>query len=77
MNKYSKGFLSENLKNCRARTTCDGGFEGDVKVVRVIFPKTGHDWGYFAYSDEAIRKDIEFGFTVLFEGDEGFEPEEE
>lgn len=72
MKKFSKDFLIKNLQDCREKTTCEGGFEGDVKVVRVI-SHAGYDWGYFAYSDEAIEKDRVNGFTILFEGDEGFE----
>jgi hypothetical protein len=76
MIEYPEGFLVRNLENCRAKITCEGGFKGEVKVVRVI-SHTGYDWGYFAYSDEAIERDRKSGFTILFEGDEGFEPEEE
>jgi hypothetical protein len=79
MNKYPKGFLSQNLENCRAQKTCEGGFEGEARVVRVIDKSHSiyHDWGYYAYSDRAIQQDVERGFTVLFEGDEGFGPKEE
>ena len=73
--KYSDGFLSRNLENCRKKNSCEGGGQGEVKVVRVlnknVFPT--YDWGYWTYSEEAIEEDKRRGLTVLLDGDEGFQ----
>jgi len=76
--EYPKGFLDQNLANCKESAICEAGCEDHkygVQAVRVIDRSgTPHDWGYFAYCPNAIEEDKSRGLDVITEGQKGFLP---
>ena len=54
----------EPIVECDGGECCDNGCEGEVKKVHVKCLKTLADWGEFNYCDNAIKEDINRGFSV-------------
>ena len=56
--------MVEPIVECDGGECCDNGCEGEVKKVHVKCLKTLADWGEFNYCDNAIKEDINRGFSV-------------
>jgi hypothetical protein len=49
---------------CEGGECCANGCEGEIKKVHVKNLKPFHDWGEFNYCENAIKEDINRGFSV-------------
>ena len=64
LERIKKESQVEAVVKCEGGDCCVDGCEGAVKKVHVKHLKPFHDWGEFNYCDNAIKEDINRGFSV-------------